>query len=92
MRANRPTGAFNNLSFFIDPQKIKKKIHINMWFLRLHSPTKNRSFSFRKLGSTFFHTLLAANYDFVLSFFSERQISEIVFNESSKSTENALIE
>jgi hypothetical protein len=57
-----------------------------------HSPTKKRSFSFRKLNSTFFHKFSAANYDSVLSFFPARQVFEIIFNESSKSIENALIE
>jgi hypothetical protein len=42
---------------------------------------KNRPFSLRKLNSTFFHRFLAA-----------RQVSEIVVNESSKSTKNAPIE
>jgi hypothetical protein len=55
-------------------------------------PTKNRSFSFRKLNSTFFHRFSAACYDSVLSFFSARQGSEIILNISSKNTENALIE
>jgi hypothetical protein len=55
-------------------------------------PNKNRSFSFRNLNSTFFHRFLTVNYDPVLGFFSARQVSEIVHNESSKSTENALIE
>jgi hypothetical protein len=49
------------------------------------------SFSFRKLNLTFFHRFSAAYYDYVLSFFPARQVSEIVLNESSKSTENALI-
>jgi hypothetical protein len=34
----------------------------------------------------------AVNYDIVLSFFPARQVSEIILNESSKSTKNALIE
>jgi hypothetical protein len=59
---------------------------------KLHSPTKNRSFSFRKLNSTFFHRFSAANYDSVLSLFPARQVAEIILNESSKRTKNALIE
>jgi hypothetical protein len=58
---------------------------------QITQPTKNRAFSFRKLNSTFFHRLLAANYDSVLSFFPASQVSERVLNKSSKSTENALI-
>jgi hypothetical protein len=45
-----------------------------------HSPTKNRSFSFR---------FSAVNNDFVLSLFPAHQVSKIILNESSKSTENA---
>jgi hypothetical protein len=51
-----------------------------------HSPTKNRSFSFRKLNSTFYHSFSAANYNSLLSFFPARQVSEKILNESSKST------
>jgi hypothetical protein len=47
---------------------------------------------FRELNSTFFQRFSAANYDYVLSFFPARQVSEIILHESSKSTENALIE
>jgi hypothetical protein len=47
---------------------------------------------FRELNTTFFHGFSAVNYDSVLSFFPARQVSEIILNESSKSTENALIE
>jgi hypothetical protein len=55
----------------------------------IHSLTKNRPFSFRKLNSTFFYRFSASNYDSVLSFFPARKVSEIFLNES---TENALIE
>jgi hypothetical protein len=34
---------------------------------------------------------LTAHYDSILSFFPARQVSEKIFNESSKSSENALI-
>jgi hypothetical protein len=47
---------------------------------------------FREINATIFHTLLAANYDSVLSFSPARHVSEIPLNESPKSTENALIE
>jgi hypothetical protein len=40
----------------------------------------------------FIHRFSAANYDSVLSFFPARQVSEIILNASSKSTENALTE
>jgi hypothetical protein len=56
------------------------------------SQPNNRSFSFRKLNSTFFHKFSTPYYDSVLSFFAARQVSEIILNESSKSTENAIIE
>jgi hypothetical protein len=45
---------------------------------------------FHELNSTFFHRFLVANYNHVLSFFPARQAFEIFFNESFKSTENAL--
>jgi hypothetical protein len=45
---------------------------------------------FRELNSTLFHRFLTAHYDSVLSFFPARQVSEIIPNESSKSTKNAL--
>jgi hypothetical protein len=35
---------------------------------------------------------MSANYNSVLDFFPARQVSEKIFNESSKNTENALIE
>jgi hypothetical protein len=54
------------------------------------NPTKYMSFFFRKL--TFFHGFLGAYYDSVQSFFSARQVSEIILNESFKSTKNAQIE
>jgi hypothetical protein len=47
---------------------------------------------FREVISTFFHKFSATNYDSVLSFFPARQVFEIILNESSKSTENALTE
>jgi hypothetical protein len=47
---------------------------------------------FPRTNFIFFHRLVAANYDSVLSFFSACKVSETIFNESSKSTENALIE
>jgi protein-arginine kinase activator protein McsA len=40
--------------------------------------------------STCFHGFSAANNDSAVTFFPARQVSEIVLNESSKSTENAL--
>jgi hypothetical protein len=43
-----------------------------------------RPFSFRKLHSTLFHRFSAVNYDSVLSFFSARQVSEIILNKSSE--------
>jgi hypothetical protein len=42
--------------------------------------------------SNFSHGFSAANNDSMLSFFPARQVSKIIINESSKSTENALIE
>jgi hypothetical protein len=60
------------------------------WYVT--QPSKNRSFSSHKLNSTFFHTFSAAHCDSVLSFLPATQVSEIVLNESSKSSENALIE
>jgi hypothetical protein len=59
--------------------------HGNRWKITLHD-------FFRELNSTIFHRFLAAFYDSVLSFFPARQVSEIFVIESSKSTENALIE
>jgi hypothetical protein len=47
---------------------------------------------FSDLNSTIFHRFSAANYDFVLIFFPARLVSEKIFNESSKSTENVLID
>jgi hypothetical protein len=47
---------------------------------------------FRELNSTIFHRFLVAYYDCVISFFPARQVSEKIFNESSKSTENVLTE
>jgi hypothetical protein len=46
---------------------------------------------FRELNSTIFHRFSAANYDSVLSLFLACQDCEIVLNESSKTTENALV-
>jgi hypothetical protein len=40
----------------------------------------------------FFHRDSAAYYDSVLSFFPARQVSEIILNESTESTDYALIE
>jgi hypothetical protein len=59
---------------------------------------KTGHFLFANLNQLFFHRFSAANYDSVLSFFLARQVSEMdgspqwILNESSKSTENALIE
>jgi hypothetical protein len=39
------------------------------WWLSI---TKNRSFSFRRLNSTFFHRFSAPNYDSVISFFPSK--------------------
>jgi hypothetical protein len=47
---------------------------------------------FRELNSTIIQRFLAADFDFVLSFFQALQVSEKIFNESSKSTENAVIQ
>jgi hypothetical protein len=49
---------------------------------------------FHELNSTLIHRFLAASAsdNCELSFFPARQVSEKIFNESSKSTENALIE
>jgi hypothetical protein len=46
---------------------------------------------FPRAKINFFHKFSTANYYSVLSFFPARQISEIILNEPSKSTENALI-
>jgi hypothetical protein len=54
------------------------------------NPTKYRSFFFHKL--TFFHRFLGAYYDSAQSFFSARQVFEIILNESFKITKNAQIE
>jgi hypothetical protein len=43
------------------------------------------------IAATFFDGFSAAYYDSALTFFPARQVSEIVLNESSKGTENALI-
>jgi hypothetical protein len=52
-----------------------------------------RKFHPKRGAPNFFHKLSAADYHSVISFSPARQGSEIVvLNESSKSTENALIE
>jgi hypothetical protein len=61
-------------------------------YIRLHQPNKKQVIFFPQANFNFFHRFLAANYDSVLSFIPARQVSEIILNESSKSTENALIE
>jgi hypothetical protein len=56
-------------------------------------PNKKQGIFFLQAKLNFiFHRFSAANYDSVPSFFPARQASEIILNESSKSTENALIE
>jgi hypothetical protein len=55
-------------------------------------PNKKQVIIFPQAKLTFFQRFSAANYDFILSFLPARQVSEIVLNESSKSTENFLIE
>jgi hypothetical protein len=40
-----------------------------------------KHYFFRELYLTFFHRFSAAYYDFVLSFFPARQVSEIILNE-----------
>jgi hypothetical protein len=53
-------------------------------------PNKKQDIFFPQAKLNFFHRLSVAHYDSVPSFFTARQVSEIILNESSKSTENAL--
>jgi hypothetical protein len=68
----------------------KKKLfhHSNLLLSYKHT----LHYFFRKLNSTCFHRFSAANYESILSFFPARQVSEIILDESSKSSENSLIE
>jgi hypothetical protein len=54
----------------------------------LHQPT----LLFPRVKLNFFHRFSGAYYDSAISFFLTRQVSEIILNESSKSTKNAPIE
>jgi hypothetical protein len=45
----------------------------------------------REQNSTIFHRFLTANFDSVLSFFPARQVSEKIFNESSKTEKNKVL-
>jgi hypothetical protein len=63
-----------------------------MHFRLIRVVNKTLFFDLTAIILTFSHRFLAAYYDSVLSFFPAFQVSEIVLNESSKSTENALIE
>jgi hypothetical protein len=69
-----------------------RKLFFNFILKELCICYTTQHFFFRELNATFFHRLLAANYDCALSFFPARQVTEIILNESSKRTENALIE
>jgi ADP-heptose:LPS heptosyltransferase len=78
----------------------KKNISSRIWTQQklfksateITQPNKKQVFFFPEAKLNFFHRLSAANYDSVLSFFLARQVLDVILNESSKSTENALIE
>jgi hypothetical protein len=57
----------------------------------IQQPNKKQVIFFPQNKLNFFHRFSAVNYDSRLSFFPARQVSEIILNESSKSTENALL-
>jgi hypothetical protein len=59
-------------------------------YIKLNITTQH--YFFRELNSTIFHRFLAVNYNSALSFFPARQVSEKIFDESSKSTKNAPID
>jgi hypothetical protein len=61
-------------------------------FTSITQPSKKQVIFFPQAKLNFFHRFSAAINDSVLRFFPARQVSEVILNESSKSTENALVE
>jgi hypothetical protein len=85
---------FTDLNFIQTegPQIFKKFLQWSKNKSKMRSPKfTDVNFIQEEGPPTFFHRFSAADYDSVVSFFPARQGSEIVLNESSKSTENALI-
>jgi hypothetical protein len=60
--------------------------------VRRFADKTTQHYFFRGAKLRHFYRFLAANYESLLSFFPVRQVSEKIFNESLKSTENAQIE
>jgi hypothetical protein len=90
---------WNNFVFFIWLSETNM-LEVRLYFERAFFRAQCQKFwvsdwKFKRYNTTqhYFFRELVLSFPFsVLSFFPTRQVSEIVLNESSKSTENALIE